>query len=375
MTNPVTRAAGAAGGFLRRQRARRSWLDHLVRAGGRYVRVHATLMASGVTYYVFLALAPVTLLLVAVAGFVLRGDPLLQDELLDALRDAVPGETGDSLAQTVTTAVESATTFGLLGLLGVVFIGLAAMDKLRIGMDIVWRGRADPPELVADRARDLVSLFGLGVAGALSIALTAGATSVADQVLGLTEVDEVPGFFLVGRALPIVLAVAGATLLFLWLLKGVPGTPFGYRQVLPGAVFGAVGFEALKLVGGLYLAVIGGNVTASTFGGLVGLIVWINVVCRFAFFTACWTATLPAIEHADTQVPHGPAGPTPLPEVARVDERAASPAAGRLALGLLAVGALAGAAGSRLLPRLVSRRGDRGRPRAERPGAPPDGGR
>nr|WP_243850767.1 YihY/virulence factor BrkB family protein [Modestobacter marinus] len=332
-------------------------------------------MASGVTYYVFLALAPVTLLLVAVAGLVLRGDPLLQDELLDALRDAVPGETGDSLAETVTTAVESATTFGLLGLLGVVFIGLAAMDKLRIGMDIVWRGRADPPEFLADRARDLVSLFGLGVAGTLSIALTAGATSVADQLLGLTEVDEVPGFFLLSRALPIVLAVAGSTLLFLWLLKGVPGTPFGYRQVLPGALFGAVGFEALKLVGSLYLAVIGGNVTASTFGGLVGLIVWINVVCRFWFFTACWTATLPAIEQAQAPVPDGPPAPTPLPEVARVDERAAGPAPGRLALALLGAGALAGVAAGRLLPRLTGRRGDRGRARAVPPGAPPGAGR
>ncbi|MCZ2822396.1 YihY/virulence factor BrkB family protein [Modestobacter sp. VKM Ac-2977] len=375
MTNPVSRAAGAAKRSLQRQRARRSWLDHLIRAGRRYIRVHATLMASGVTYYVFLALAPVTLLLVAVAGLVLRGNPLLQDQLLEALRDAVPGETGDSLADTVTTAVDSATTFGVVGLFGVVFIGLAAMDKLRIGMDIVWRGRADPPQFLADRARDLLSLFWFGVAGVLSIALTTGATSIAGRVFGLTEVDEAPGFFLLARTLPIVLAVAGDVLLFLWLLRGVPGTPFGHRQLMPGAFFGAVGFEALKLVGGLYLTVIGGNVTASTFGGLVGLIVWINVVCRFAFFTACWTATLPAIEHADTLVPHGPPGPTPLPEMARVDERAASPAPGRLAVALLGAGAVVGATAGRFLPRLIARRAHRGRARAVRPGEPPDAGR
>jgi membrane protein len=375
VTNPVSRAAGAAKRSLRRQRARRSWLDHLIRAGRRYIRVHATLMASGVTYYVFLALAPVTLLLVAVAGLVLRGNPLLQDQLLEALRDAVPGETGDSLADTVTTAVDSATTFGVVGLFGVVFIGLAAMDKLRIGMDIVWRGRADPPQFLADRARDLLSLFWFGVAGALSIALTTGASNIAGRVFGLTEVDEAPGFFLLARALPIVLAVAGDVLLFLWLLRGVPGTPFGYRQLMPGAFFGAVGFEALKLVGGLYLTAIGGNVTASTFGGLVGLIVWINVVCRFAFFTACWTATLPAIEHADTRVPHGPPGPTPLPDIARVDERAASPSPGRLAVALLGAGAVVGVTAGRVLQRLIARRAERGRTRALRPDAPPDAGR
>ncbi|MGY5884817.1 YihY/virulence factor BrkB family protein [Modestobacter lacusdianchii] len=372
MTNPVGRLAGAATELLRRQRARRPWLDHLARAGGRYNRVQADLMASGVTYYVFLALAPVTLLLVAVAGLVLRGNALLQDQLLAALRDAVPGETGARLADSVTSAIDSATTFGVLGLVGVVFVGLGAMDKLRVGMDIVWRGRPDPPDFLADRGKDLVAVLGFGVAGVLSIALTTGATTAVGRLLGLTEIDDVPGFSLLTRALPIVLAVAGDTLLFLWLLKGVPGNPFGYRQLLPGAVFGAVGFEVLKLVGGFYLAVISGNVTASTFGGLVGLIVWINVVARFAFYTACWTATIPAIEHAHTRVPHGPVRPTPLPDVALVAERTAGPAPLRVALGLLGTGALAGLLGGRLLTRRGLRSAAAGRGRAPaRPSSDP----
>ncbi len=364
MTNPVGRLTGAATELLHRQRARRPWLDHLARAGGRYNRVQADLMASGVTYYVFLALAPVTLLLAAVAGLVLRGNPLLQDQLLAALRDAVPGETGEGLADNVTTAIDSATTFGVVGLVGVLFVGLGAMDKLRVGMDIVWRGRPDEPDFLADRGKDLVALLGFGVAGVLSIALTTGATTAVGRLLGLTEIDDVPGFFLLTRALPIVLAVAGDTLLFLWLLKGVPGNPFGYRQLLPGAVFGAVGFEVLKLVGGVYLTIISGNVTASTFGGLVGLIVWINVVARFAFYTACWTATVPAIEHAHTRVPHGPAGPTPLPEIALVAERTAGPAPARVALGLLGTGVLAGLVGGRLITRSVVRRVAAGRGRS-----------
>src|SRR3712207_8798584 len=33
------------------------------------------------------------------------------------------------------------------------------------------------------------------------------------------------------------------------------------------------------------------SVTASAFGGAVGVLVWINLVARFSFFTAAWTAT------------------------------------------------------------------------------------
>ena len=355
MSDPVSRAVGAARGLLRRERDRWPWLDHLVHAGGHYNRAQGDLLASGVTYYVFLALFPVVLLVAAVAGLVLRGDPLLEDQLVRGLRDAVPGDTGRQLAEQVNGAVDSAGTFGLIGLAGFLLVGLGAMDKFRVGMDLVWRGRPDPPDFLRDRLKDLGALLGLGAAGALSIALTTGATAASSWLLGLLDLAQYPGFFLLTGAVAIGLALVGDTLVFLWVLKGVPENPFGVRQLLPGAVFGAVGFEVLKLVGNWYLSVIGQNVTAQTLGSFVGLVVWINVVARFAFYTASWTATIRSIEHAHTLVPHGPAGPTPLPEVAMVDERGPGPAPVRLALGLLGAGAVAGAAGSRLVPRLLAR--------------------
>jgi membrane protein len=308
---PISRAVGAARGLLRRQRDRRPWLDHLVHAGGLYNRVQGDLLASGVTYYVFLALFPVLLLLASIAGLVLRGDPLLQEQLTTAVRESVPGATGADLAREVTAAIGSATTFGVIGLAGFLFVGLGAMDKFRVGMDIVWRGRPDPPDFLADRVKDLVALLGLAAAGAASIALTTTATTASSRLLDLLGVDEVPGFFLLTRGVAIALAVAGDVLVFLWVLKGVPDNPFGVRQLLPGAVFGAVGFEVLKLVGNWYLSIIDDNVTAQALGGIVGLIVWINVVARFAFYTAAWTATIPAVERARTATAEGSAEPGP----------------------------------------------------------------
>jgi len=359
VSDPISRAVGAARRLLRRQRDRRPWLDHLVHAGGHYNRAQGDLLASGVTYYVFLALFPVLLLVAAIAGLVLRGDPLLAEQLVSGIRDAVPGTTGRQLAEQASGAIDQATTFGLIGLAGFFLVGLGAMDKFRVGMDVVWRGRPDPPDFLADRLKDLGALLGLGAAAALSIGLTAGATAASSWLLDLLGLDQVPGVFLLTGAVAITLALGGDTLVFLWVLKGVPDNPFGFRQLLPGAVFGAVGFELLKLAGNWYLALIGGNVTAQTLGGFVGLIVWINVVARFAFFTASWTATIPAIEHGQTRVPHGPAGPTRLPETALVDERPASPSAARVAAGLLAAGVVAGAAGTRLLSRWRRRAGAR----------------
>jgi membrane protein len=388
VTNPISRVVGAARELLRDQRARRPWLDHLVHAGGHYNRVQGDLLASGVTYYVFLALFPVLLLAASVAAFVLRGDLLLEEQLVRGIREAVPGSTGQDLAEEVERAIDRAATFGLIGLAGFLFVGLGATDKLRVGMDVVWRGRPDPPDFLADRLKDLGALLGLGAASLVSIALTTGATAASSRVLALLGVDEVPGYFLLTGAVAIALALAGDTLVFLWVLKWVPDNPAGPRQLLPAAVFGAVGFEVLKLVGNWYLTLIGHNVTAQTLGGFVGLIVWINVVVRFAFYTASWAATIPAVERARTGALGAPAqltapsegspatGPgRAVPQLRRGPLRRGPLRRGPLRrgplrlglrrldlrrLGLLGIGALAGVTGSRLLPRLQARRG-RGR--------------
>ncbi len=349
------RAATGARGVLRRFRDRWPWLDHLVHAGGHYNRVQGDLLAAGVTYYVFLALFPVLLLAASVAGYVLSGNPLLEQRLAQGIEDAVPGDTGQRLAEQVDAAIDSRGVVGVLGLLGFLFIGLGAVDKLRVGMDVVWRGRPDPADFFRDRVRDLGALLGLGVAGGISVGLTTTATAASSRLLEWLGLDLVPGFFLLTAGIAILLALLGDTLVFLWLLKGVPDNPFGLRLLLPGAVFGAVGFELLKLVGNAYLTIIGDNVTAQTLGGIVGLIVWINVVARFAFYTASWTATIPAIERV-----RAPAEPAPGPEPdapAAAGEPRSPTSPVRLVLGLLGAGMVTGAVAGRLLARSAGRGG------------------
>ncbi|MGY1886422.1 MULTISPECIES: YihY/virulence factor BrkB family protein [unclassified Blastococcus] len=282
-------------------RRRSPWFDHLARAGGRYRRTQGDLMAAGVTYFVFLGLFPVLLLVASVIGLVLAGNELLQRELYEAIREAFPGSTGRDIVADLRGAVGSAEVVGVIGLVGFVYAGLRAMDKLRIGMERIWKGRADEPEFLRDNVQDLLALVLLGAVGLASLVLTGvatGATSWFLDVLGLTDAT---GLAVFTTVVGLALAFLGDTVVFLWLLKVVPATPHPVRRLLPGALFGAVGFEAMKLIGNLYLSLISGSVTASAFGGAVGILVWINIVFRFAFFTAAWTATLPAVEGAGRQ--------------------------------------------------------------------------
>lgn len=302
----VTGIPAAVDRTVARLRARWSWFDHLARAGGRYRRNHSDLLAAGVTYFVFLGLFPMLLLVGSIIGLVLSSNSRLERQLFTAVQEAVPGPGGEQLVTQLQDAIAAATVTGLIGLGGLLYAGLRTMDKLRIGMEQIWKGHVDEPDLLRDNLQDLVALVALGAAGLVSLGLTGGVTQATSRVLAFLGLDHAPGAGVLTWLSGLALAIAGDTVVFLWLLRVVPSVSYPLRLLLPGALFGAVGLEALKVIGGLYLSLIGQSVTASVFGGAVGILVWINLVARFSFFTAAWTASRPAVEAAADRAASGP---------------------------------------------------------------------
>jgi membrane protein len=293
--------------LLRALRQRWPWFDHLARAGGRYERTQGDLMAAGVTYFAFLGLFPVLLLVASIFGLFLAGDALLQQQLFDSIRETFPGALGEQLVHEVSSAVDSAGVTGLIGLVGFLYAGLRTVDKLRIGMELIWNGRVEKPDVLRDNVQDLLALLALGGIGVLSLGLTGAVTRETSRVMKLLGLADGRGYGVLTWAVGIALAVVVDVVIFLWLLRVVPSVSHPLRRLLPGALFGAGGFEVLKLIGGYYLSLISHSVTASAFGGAVGLLIWINLVARFAFFTAAWTASLRSIETASRAAAPEPA--------------------------------------------------------------------
>jgi membrane protein len=290
------RAYARAEQVIGAQRRRFAWFDHVARAGGRYERTHGDLLAAGVTYFAFLGLFPVLLLVASIFGLFLAGDALLQQQMFDAIRETFPGELGEQLVHEVSSAVGSAGVTGLVGLVGFLYAGLRTVDKLRIGMELIWKGGVEKSDVLRDNLQDLLALVALGGIGVVSLGITGAVTQETSRVMKLLGLSDERGYGVLTWVIGITLAIAVDVVIFLWLLRVVPSISYPLRRLLPGALFGAAGFEVLKLIGGYYLSLISHSVTASAFGGAVGLLVWINVVARFAFFTAAWTSTLRRIE-------------------------------------------------------------------------------
>jgi membrane protein len=288
----LTRLKDRGTAWLRGQRARREWLDHLVRAGSRYKGANGDFLAAGVTYFSFLSLFPVLLLGMSVAGFVLKARQDLQTQLQNAILEAIPGTFGATLVDAVQAAVKQRGTLGVVALLGVAYAGLGWVGNLRKATMLVWgTAEQNQPNPVAAKASDLVALAGVGLAAALSLSLTATATAATGWLLRRIGLDGVTGMGTLSRVVVLSVAAAGDTLVFGWLLARLPRAGVPYRSVLKGALFAAVGFGLLKVIGTYYVQRVSQSPTAGLFGNVIGILVWLNLVSRFLIYAAAWTAT------------------------------------------------------------------------------------
>jgi membrane protein len=166
-----------------------------------------------------------------------------------------------------------------------------------------------------------VVLAGLGVTVAASLAVTALVTAATSYLLHLVGIEETLGAKVVAGIVGLLVAVITDTLLFAYIYTGLPRLRTPLRRVLRGALFAAVLFEILKLVGTFYIKRTTHNPVYGTVAVAVGLLVWINLVSRILLYCAAWTVT--AAGHSDLE----PSG-TASPEAARqagLPERFAAP--------------------------------------------------
>ena len=169
-----TRADGdAAPSKFEQLKARYPWLDHLVRAGGRYTEKHGDHYAAAITYFSILALVPLLMIAFAAAAFVLANNAALLGQIQAGITNAAPPGLGDLLNKVIQQAIAQRNAVGILGLLGALYSGLGWMANMREALSEQWDQRGDPPPIVKRYGGDLVAMIGLGLALALSFAVTA----------------------------------------------------------------------------------------------------------------------------------------------------------------------------------------------------------
>jgi inner membrane protein YhjD len=211
-----------------------------IRLNERYGEDAGGYLSAAITYYAFLSFFPLLLLALSVVGFLLASEPGLRAEVSAAVAKSVPGLqaiVGENLE-----VIESARAgAGVIGLVGLLWTGLGVVGAGRNAIREVYR-EGPPKGGLGQKAWLLFVTIGLGV-----IALTA--TGLAGVAVNLDAEGPIG----------IVLRVGGAVLsfgldlgLFLLAYRVLARGERAWRRYLPGAVFAAVGWTVLKLLGTWY---------------------------------------------------------------------------------------------------------------------------
>jgi membrane protein len=286
----VARVRAGASRRWRQVKERNYWLRHLLAAWERFRANNGGQYAAAITYFSFLALIPLILLAVSVAGFVLANNPEKLTELFDHISSSLPGDVGTTVKDAVNSAIRNRTSVGLVALAGILLTGLGWIGNLRLASNAVWGVQPAKRNAVMTKLVDLVALAGLGIGVLVSIGVTAGGTALAGTVLDAAGID-FTGAGTLTAVVGITLGVAGDMVIFAWLLIRLPRVSVPFPIVLRGALLAAIGFEVLKLIGTTYIAAVNRSPAAGAFGSVIGILVWLYLVARYLLFCMAWTAT------------------------------------------------------------------------------------
>ncbi|UQX88455.1 YihY/virulence factor BrkB family protein [Jatrophihabitans telluris] len=231
----------------------------------KYVDDSGGYLAALITYYAFVSLFPLLLLLATVLGIVLAGDPALQHRVLNSALAQFP-VVGSQLGQP--RKLSGGTAGLVIGILGSVYGGLGVAQATQYAMNTAWGvPRNRRPNPFKARGRSLLLLATAGVAVIATTLLSALGASNAGSLSGAVKVLVFLGSIVVNAAV------------FVFAFRVAASRALTVREVAPGALIAAVSWQLLQTFGVLYVAhvVHGASATNGVFALVLGLLAFLYV--------------------------------------------------------------------------------------------------
>jgi membrane protein len=230
-----------------------------------YLAHDALSRGAAIAFYVVTSLAPVLLIVVAIAGAVFGADAV-RGSLVNEL-SGVFGQQGGELIQTMlarSSDKSSSAVVSIFGALMVIVTTSGVFSEMQTGLNRAWDVKpTDQPwlSLVRTRAASLALVAALGFLLMVSLAASTGLAALGNYLGARSAFAP-----LLLSILNTVVSIALFTVLFAAIFKVLPDTAIGWRDVIIGAFVTAVLFTIGKSLIGWYL----GTTAASSGYGAAG---------------------------------------------------------------------------------------------------------
>jgi membrane protein len=269
-------------------------------------------LGAALSYYTVFALAPVLLVVIAVAGLVL-GPEAAQGKIVEQLSGLL-GEDAASIVQTMLVNANRRGTGVMATVIGIATLLVGAtgvMVELQAALNTVWKVIPKPGQavkmLIRSRLIGLGLVLSMGFLLLVSLVISAALAAVSEWLS-----DIVPEWLVLGYLINYGISIFVIALFFALIFKVLPDAKVSWHDVWIGAFVTSLLFHLGKFLIGLYL---GQASVASAFGAagsLAVLLVWVyysaQIVLLGAEFTRSYAnrfgSHVVPEEHA-VEAPHG----------------------------------------------------------------------
>ena len=257
-----------------------------------YIEDDGFTKGAALAYYTTFSLAPIVIVVIAVAGFVF-GEEAVRGEVYAQLDGMLGAEAAASIQDLVEASYNSGDTLiaTIIGIGTLLFGATGAFNQLKISLDSIWEIESKPKNGVLGflraRATAFAMVLGLGFILLVSLLVNALAVGLSNQIGEyFTTLGEVT-LALLGAVISILLTAGVFALIFKYLADVI----VRWREVLWGALFTSILFSLGRFAIGFY---IGNSSITSGFGAagsLVALLVWTYYSSQIVFLGAefIWT--------------------------------------------------------------------------------------
>lgn len=235
----------------------------------------ASRLAAALSYYTVFSIAPLLVIVIAVAGQVL-GEEAVRGEIVAQIGDTVGQDTAEFIQTLVANAREpsSGTIATVIGVVTLILGATGVFGQLQGALDTIWRVEPAPGRgiigAIQDRFLGFAMVLGIGfllmVAFVASTVISAASTFLGEQL-------PIPAGWL--SVLDFALSFAVITVLFAFIFKILPRVSVAWRDVWLGAAVTSALFNVGKLLIGWYLGTSGAGSAFGAAGSLIVLLLWV----------------------------------------------------------------------------------------------------
>ena len=276
----------------------------LTRTYSKWNEDHAPALGAALSYYTVFSLAPLLMIVIAIAGLVF-GQEAAQGQIIGQIQGLVGEESAKAIQSMIEEARKPAA--GILATLiataMLLFGATGVFAQLQESLNIIWKVKEKPGEgmwkTLKNRLMSLMAVLGTGFLLLISLVISAGLSAV-----GATLAHVLPGPEFLLQIINFFVSFAVVTLLFAMIYKLLPDKPIQWNDVWVGAAITSLLFTIGKFFIGLYLGKSDVGVAYGAAGSLVVILIWVYYASQIFLFGAEFTAVY--AESRGTQLAQAP---------------------------------------------------------------------